>query len=889
MSQSPRPSKFGEFNNDDVMTVITRTGKLEPLDTNQITNRLQSLMNRKPKIYHVNPYKLMLEVCKGLKSGITTYDIDEYAANASASLSINNPYYLKIAARIAIDNHQKNTDRSFVDKMRKAYLYRDNDGMHSPLLDAAFIKYVEEHQDAIELMIDYTRDFLLDFFGIRTFQKSYSIKINERPIERPQDLFMRTAIDLNMHTNPNIEDELAAIKTTYDAISMKLYTHASPTYFNAGGTHKQYASCFLLGTNDSREGIMKTVDDMSQISKWAGGIGVHVNDWRSTGARIRKTNGKSSGIVPFLKIYNDTMCAFNQGGRRPGSAAIYLMPHHPDIMKFLKLRRNDGLETDRARDLFYALWIPDIFMERLLIKDSVWSLFDSDKCGDLSVLSGDAYRKRYLELEEKKMYSSQIDPRHIWQEAYETNKETGMPYVCFSDTANRSFMQKNLGTVRSSNLCCEIMLYSDDKEYAVCILSSIALPEFVQDTYSNEELIQPEESRRQLNHEFPKNPFFNFTKLLDVTKLVVTNLNFIIDKTYHPVPETKRSNDRHRPIGVGVQGLDDCYAKMRYPFASKEARDLNKKIFECLYYGALSQSSRLSRQGWQKLKKECKDNGSATIIEHKPDSYDIVQTTFTDSTLIPKNICAYPSMTFNGGSPIGNGIFHWEMCNITVNDKTRPMETKDLSGMFDWESLRKHIKEFGVKNSLLVALMPTASTSQLLGNNEAMEPYTSNIYKRNTQAGEYIVVKKYLMNDLYNLGLWNQDLKENILACEGSIQHIDGIPNPIKELYPTVWEIDQEELIQQAIDRQPFVDQAQSLNLYVSGLSLTKWNKLMFKAWRGGLKTGKYYLHGKPAVAPQKFTINPDKQKEMITLMEKNKFGTAFMEPLHEVCEMCSS
>lgn len=1299
--KSPKPT----YDDEEVMYVVTRTGRTELLDINQIIIRIQKLINRPPKLPHVNAYELTIAVCKGLKSGIFTYDIDEFAANLAASLSVGNPYYLKIAARIAIDNHQKNTNRSFVDKMRKAYLYTDKDGNISPLLDEKFFKYVEENQDYIESIIDYTRDFNLDFFGIRTFQRNYSIRINGKPIERPQDLFMRTAIDLNMNTITKdnkstklLEQELANIKITYDALSLKKYTHASPTYFNAGGTHKQYASCFLLGTGDSREAIMKTnsssakfireittdpfvlhdtevstitksSDDMSQISKWAGGIGIHINEWRATGSRIRKTNGVSSGIVPFLKIYNDTMCAFNQGGRRPGSAAIYLMPHHPDIIKFIELRKNDGLETERARDLFYALWIPDLFMERVREKDpakSLWSLFDPDRCGDLSNLSGDDYKRKYLELESKKMYTSQIDAKIIWQLAYETNKETGMPYICFSDNANKSFMQKNLGTVKSSNLCvagdtlimtdtgyypiidlannnnglhtiwngfhwaeakfaktntdqtllaitfsdgvvlkctpehrfalwngygkpmeyiearakdlsvgdkllkhkfpviekglddfkypyshgffcgdgtigypnpdtpnctykakqnssycghhikknlpnvprnangicaasnqdvvyyidlyhekkdlldymdytayseskeenkyrlvghsdmadkftvplnyskkiklewlsgyldadgtiakngdawalqvtsiekdflmqvkllcntlgtnpmmqltrdksqsllpdgrggkklyntkpqyrlcfsvedsgvlytiglnthrlkwnnktlpmrskkqyisissiekletkedtycfnepsvhmgifngvlamncAEIVLYSNADEYAICILSSIALPEFVIDTYTDEDLALPESERRLLNNEFPKNPKFDFTNLIDIVKLVVTNLNLIVDKTYHPVIETKRSSDRNRPIGVGVQGLDDCYAKMRFPFASAHARDLNKKIFECIYFAALSQSTKLCREEYKSLKEKCKLDGSVTIPHYQPDTYDVSTITYTLENL-PKNVAAYPSMLFNGGSPISKGIFHWEMCNIAEETKEgttyRPYKTSDLSGMFDWEPLREHIKTFGVKNSLLVALMPTASTSQLLGNNECFEPYTSNIYKRNTQVGEYIVVKKYLINELYSLGLWNTSMKDYLLACEGSIKYIDGIPDNIKELYPTVWEIDQLELVQQSIDRQPFVDQAQSLNLYVADMSLTKWNKLMFKAWRGGLKTGKYYLHNKPAAVPQKFTIDASKQKEMAALMEKNKYNVGFLEPLHEVCDVCSS
>lgn len=1110
LSPKSKQAESDEEVNSEVTYVITRTGRKEPLDPNKITKRLQSLINRQPKIPHVNPYDLMLEVSKGLKSGVSTYEIDEYAANASASLGITNPYYLKIAARIAIDNHQKNTQRSFLDKMRKLYLNYDKNNKLHQLIAEDYFKYVEEHQDFIEATIDYNRDFYLDFFGFQTFRRSYSMKIGGKPIERPQDMFMRTAIDLHMGTCGDIEEELNNIKETYNLLSNKLYTHASPTYYNAGSLNRQYASCFLLGTEDSLNGIMKTAKDIADMSKRAGGIGVHINNLRSTGALIRGTNGESSGIVPWLKIYNEVLKGFNQGGRRPGSAAFYIMPHHPDIMKFIEICRNGGPDEQRARDIFTALWIPDIFMERVA-EGSMWSTFDPDACGDLSDLTGDEYRAKYLELEAAQKYSFQLPARQIWEAALETNKDVGRLYICFADTANRLSMHKNLGIIKSSNLCVapdtlilteagysdiktlsetnngqhviwngfeyskaqfaktgvnkkllrvtfsdgvelkctpehkfairdpgdkleyiekttaelqvndqvadycltlmkygdadyvydenivpisksaetrmawlrtrfennqplkreqlmqvkllcntlgfnpaidyasgkllfnganpvimlyglrknnacvtvvddldfarvasiepveepsdtycfnepsahmgifngvlamncsEIYLYSNSNEYAVCILSSIALPNFVFDGYSTEELAQPEETRRPLNHEFPVNPYFDFTKLLKVTEQVTYNLNMIVNKTCHPLEETRRGSDRHRPIGIGVQGLDDCYAKMRHPFASEEARVLNKKIFETIYYAALSESTLMARKEYLTIKRKCKEQGSVVLSTHAADHYDLVQVEYTNPDDIPKTVAAYPSMLWNGGSPIAHGVFHWELAGLTKND---------LSGMFDWETLREHIKTYGVKNSLTVACMPTASTSQLLGNNECIEPYTSNIYKRSTLAGEYIVVKKYLMEDLYRLGIWNSSIKDYLLASGGSIQYIDGIPDELKRLYPTVWEIDQEELIQQSIDRQPFVDQGQSLNLYVEKLKTSTWKKLMFKAWKGGLKTGKYYLHSKPAVTPQKFTIDPAKQEEMRKLLEKNKHGTAFLEPLHEICELCSA
>lgn len=1065
--------KMSNESEDEIMYVITRTGRKEPLDTNQITNRLKTLINKAPKIPHINPFELMLKVCEGLKSGITTYEIDEYAANASASLSVSNPHYLSIAARIAIDNHQKNTIRSFVDKMRMAYLNTDEQGGHNPLVTSAFYKYVEEHQDLIESMIDYQRDFLLDFFGFRTFQKSYSIKVKNKPIERPQDMFMRAAVALNMNTGDLI-DELKNIKETYDLLSQKYYTHASPTYYNAGGLHQQLASCFLLGTEDSLEGIEKTGADMSRISKWAGGIGVHINGWRATGALIRGTNGKSSGIVPFLRTYETRMLAFNQGGRRPGSAAIYIMPHHPDLMKFIALRRNDGVEKERARDLFYALWIPDIFMERVA-QGGIWSFFDPSVCGDLSDYTLDDYTKRYLMLEEQKKYTHQLSAREIWEEIYKSEKETGLPYICFSDHANRAFMQKNLGVVKSSNLCVaantliltlngyqqiqelatkngglnviwngeefteaqfaktsdqaklirlefsdgtylisteyhrfqlldgtiktaieltqddviaeckwpklfkydiekilarlqpalngyvipessiidkylcqcvglngvlkdstlyfktdintgsplydiqasrceplkmisrtdagygptycfnepkkhmgifngvpamncsEIILYSDSKEYAVCVLSSVSLPAFVFDSDSDEtERSDMTSEAKFLNHTFPTRPYFDFKKLIEVVRVMVRNLNNVVDKTHHPIEETRRGNNRHRPIGIGVQGLDDAYSKMRYPFDSAEAAKLNKEIFECIYYAALTESSVMCRRKYKALKKQCETEGFIVIEKYPENSYDPIKVKYTDPAEIPKKVAAYPSMEWNGGAPIAKGVFHWEFYEPT------------LSGMFDWESLREHIKEFGVMNSLLVALMPTASTSQLLGNNECFEPYTSNVYRRETNAGEYIVIKKNLINDLYNLGLWNTNLKDYLLACEGSIQHIEGIPEHIKDLYKTVWEIDQSVLIQQAIDRQPFVDQAQSLNLYVRDLNLTKWTKLIFQGWRGKLKTGKYYLHTEAAQAPTKFTIDPAKQAEALEIIRQKPMNKGTTKVLKDICESCS-
>jgi len=1120
------------------MYVVNRKGQLELLDPNMITNRIKKLVNKEPKIPHVNPYELMLEVCKGIKNNMPTCEIDEYAANASASLSIGNPHYLQVASRIAIDNHQKNTLKSFVDKMKLAYLNEENGEIY-PLINEDYFKFVEEHNIEIDKMIDYERDFLLDFFGFKTFQKQYSIKIKNKPIERPQDMFMRTAIALNIYTDNMMQN----IKETYDLLSTKKYTHASPTYYNAGGLRPQYASCFLMGTEDSLEGIENTGNNMSRISKWAGGIGIHINNWRSKGTRIRGTNGVSSGIVPFIRMYESRMLAFNQGGRRPGSAKMYIMPHHPDLLQFIELRKNTGHELLRARFLFYAIWIPDIFMERVA-NDEIWSFFDPLLCGDLSNYYGDEYKEKYLELEKNKKYSFQKPARYIWECIYEVNVETGMPDILFSDNVNKNNMQKNIGIIKSSNLCVtgdtkiltdkgyfniselegyhnvwtgqdykkslikktsddesllkitfsngaiirctkyhkfpikglttymevpainlkinnklksynlpildldkefkyaythgykcgigksdiivyndahkfeykeiieisnnkklvlyemeelytvpinyrkqdkinwlqglidstgfrfldariylqimnanneflenvrllcntlgmnpslingklkfiindcnklhelgikymddsinitedyitmakgrfaydfiddlesevtitnieylsyqepvycfnepeehlgvlngiislncnEIVQYSSDKEYATCILSSISLPAFV---YSREN----SRSENSLSEKY-----FDFEELIKVVKVIVRNLNNLIDKTYHPTVESKLGCDKQRAIGIGVQGLDDVYSKMRFPFDSQEAAELNKRIFETIYYAALTASTMLSRDIYKK---------NIKMVESTVES--IVPTI---ETPIKKTIGAYPAFE---GSPISQGIFHWEMYGASP-----------VCG-YDWESLRQHIKTFGVRNSMLVALMPTASTSQLLGNNECFEPYTSNVYKRDTSAGEFIVIKKYLIDDLYNSGLWNSTLKEYLIASEGSIQYIDGIPKEFKDLYKTVWEIDQKVLVQQAIDRQPYIDQAQSMNLYVRDFNLEKWNELMFMGWMGGLKTGKYYLHTEPASMPTKFSIDPAKQKEMKEKLENMKKNTDFMNFKHEVCDVCSA
>lgn len=882
---SPRSAKL--IDNEENEYVITRTGRVELLDPNQIVARLTKLKDMHPQIKNINPHTLMRTVTPGLKSGITTKEIDEFTADTAASMSTDNPYYLKLAGRIAVSAHQKNTSNSFRDKVNAVYLSKDKFGCYINRVSETFCKYVEEHQKFLEATIDYDRDFLVDFFGMRTFQKQYGLKVNDVVIERPQDLYLRTAVQIHMHTCSTIEEEYRYIAETYDCLSHKQYTHGSPTYFSAGTDKPQMASCFLLGTGDSAKAIMETADQMSEISKWGGGIGVHCNDWRGAGSLIRGTNGTSSGVGPFLNLYQSVLHAFNQSGRRPGSAAVYLMPHHPDIELFLQMGLPQGDNDSRARKLFYGIWIPDIFME-YAAAGKQWSLFDPDQVGDLSLLydekSSRAYSERYLELESSKRYVKQIPAQSIWHLICESNRLTGMPYVCFSDTVNRLSNQKNLGTIRSSNLCSEIVEYSDVNETAVCNLASISLAACVKDSYTEAELLQPEETRRELDHEFPINPIFDWAQLSAITRTVTLALNRVIDKTFYPTEQSERSNVRHRPIGIGVQGLADVYMKFRFPFDSEEAVALNKAIFEAIYYSALSRSTQLCREEVKRMRAQCEREGSVTIEKYVPGKYDARETvTYTDQQDIPNNACAYASMYWNGGSPLANGKFHWELAGLTSDQ---------LSGRHDWETLRNHISEYGVRNSLLVALMPTASTSQFLGNNECIEPYTSNIYKRQTLAGTFTVINKYLIHDLFRLGFWknNTNIKDFIILQRGSVQNI-GLPPELERLYRTAYEIPPEALIDQAADRQPFVDQAQSLNLWIENYTEKKYIHLMYRAYDKGLKTGNYYLRTRARVTAQQFTIDPLHAAEMKKQLEKEKNARdmSFLEPVEPVCDLCSS
>lgn len=913
----------------NVRYVTKRKGFKEEVNVDKINKRLKYLISEPTVLKNVDCFKLIQHTVQQINDNIETSKIDTYMSNLSASLGTVHIDYLTLAGRIAINNHHKNTLESFSDKMEILYMRKDIHGKICPLLNNEFYKFVKKNKKQIDKYIDYDRDYYIDYFGFKTLERGYLLKVNEKIVERPQDLFMRVAIqlyipeELKKYKDPSVMDK---IKKVYNRISQKYYVHATPTLFNTGTVQGSYSSCFLLGTEDSRKGIMKTLDDCSEISKKAGGIGVHVSNIRGKGSIIRGTNGKSSGLVPFLRLFNDNARAFNQGGKRLGSFAIYIEPHHPDILEFLDLRKNVGDENMRCRDLFLAVWVNDLFMERVR-SDSLWSLFCPDQCPKLNECYGEEYKKLYLKYEESNLYVRQIKAREIFNSIMDSVKESGIPYVCHKDAVNRCNMQSNIGIIKSSNLCSEITIYSDSKQYGTCNLASICLPKYVEDTWSQEELKQSE--KRELNHDFPLHPKFNFKLLAEVAGELTENLNQVIDKNYNPTVECVRSNFNHRPIGIGVQGLADVFLKFRIPFESDEAKDLNKKIFEAIYYGALTRSTELAKEKYleiyhyldektdcEKKQKEYKyylypkkvlndiiNNSYMETIENLQSPYielsekdkqsiknkiagiykkESELDCFTNIEDIPKTIGAYPSYLLNEGSHISKGTFHWELFGLTEDD---------LSGLFDWESLQMHIKIYGVRNSLLCAAMPTASTSQIMGCSQGFEPYVSNIYKRKTNAGEYVVINKYLMKDLQDTGLWTNKIKNYIMLNNGSIQNIDGIPNNFKQLYKTAWEIKQKNIIEMGRDRQAFIDQSQSMNLFVEELDIRKFTALQFYSWRCGLKTGSYYIRTRPAMVAQKFTISPEIQKEfelqqLLKEQEKNK---TLIDDEEEICLMCSS
>ena len=776
--------------NNGAMKVLKRSGKHEDVSFDKITARIRKLCYGLNQNY-INYIEISKKVIQGLYDGVTTTELDNLAAETAATMAATHPDYAILAARIAVSNLHKNTDKSFSKTMESLYNYIDpKTGEMAGLISDETIEVVRANADKLDSAIIFDRDYEYDYFGFKTLERSYLLRMNGQIVERPQHMIMRAAVGIHG------EDIESAI-LTYNLMSEKWFTHATPTLFNAGTPKPQLSSCFLLSmTDDSISGIFETLSRCAKISQSAGGIGLSIHNVRAKGAYIKGTGGTSNGIVPMLKVYNDTARYVDQGGgKRKGAFAIYMEPWHADIQEFLELKKNHGKEELRARDLFYAMWISDLFMERVKNNED-WSLFCPNEAPGLHDVYGGEFEALYHKYEQEGRARSTVKAQDLWFHILESQIETGTPYILYKDACNKKSNQKNLGTIKSSNLCTEIVEYTAPDEVAVCNLASISLSKFVGEDNT-----------------------FDFDKLYEITRVVTRNLNKIIDINYYPIPEARNSNMRHRPIGIGVQGLADAFIKMRFPFDSPEAKQLNKDIFETIYFAALTESNEIA-----------KVEGAYQTFE---------------------------------GSPASQGILQFDMWNVTPSDR------------WDWNTLRSSVMEKGMRNSLLLAPMPTASTSQILGNNECFEPFTSNIYSRRTLSGEYIIVNKYLLKDLVGLGLWNESMKQRLMAANGSIQAFDEVPAEIKEIYKTVWEISQKVVIDMAADRGAYICQSQSMNLFLENPNFSKLSSMHFYAWNKGLKTGMYYLRSKAAVDPIKFTVEQNLQANRVS---KNGSGETNIE-----------
>ena len=789
------------------MLVIKRDGRLESVKFDKITARIENLCYGLDMNY-IDPVDIAKKVITGIYDRVTTVELDNFAAEIVASMASKHPNYSVLAARIAISNLHKVTSQSFSNTMKRLYGYiNPKTKKNAGLIAKDVYKIIQHHAAVLDATIVYDRDFSYDYFGFKTLERSYLMKLDQQIVERPQHMLMRVAIGIHK------KDTEAAINT-YHLMSEKWFTHATPTLFNAGTPKPQLSSCFLLTMKqDSIEGIYDTLKQCAKISQSAGGIGLSIHNIRATGSYISGTNGISNGIVPMLRNFDMTARYVDQGGgKRKGSFAIYIEPWHADIFSFLELKKNHGKEELRARDLFYALWIPDLFMQRVE-GNQTWSLFCPNEAPGLADCYGEDFEKLYLQYEQKGLAKKKIKAQDLWFGILTAQIETGTPYMLYKDAANKKSNQKNLGTIKSSNLCTEIMEYTSPDEVAVCNLASIALPKFV--------------TNQQFDHK----------KLYDITYVVTKNLNKVIDVNYYPVEEAKTSNLKHRPIGIGVQGLADVFLKLCMPFDAPEARSLNKQIFETIYFAAMTASKDLAKkQG--------------------------------------------PYATFKG-SPTAQGIFQFDMWGIQPD-----------TDRWGWDRLKEAVKKHGLRNSLLIAPMPTASTSQILGNNECFEPYTSNIYTRRVLSGEFIVVNKHLLKDLIQLGVWDEAMKNEIIANNGSIQNNNRISATIKKLYRTVWEIPQKAIIDMAADRGAYICQSQSMNLHVQDANFGKLTSMHFYAWKKGLKTGMYYLRTKAATDAIKFTVQkqqPQKQTTlpMVKAHEKTDMTCALDNP--DDCITCSS
>jgi ribonucleotide reductase alpha subunit len=814
--------------------VTKRSGEVQDISFDKILVRIKKL-GAEANITQVNYTLVAMKVIEQLFDKISTSRIDELMAGQCTSMSTTHTDYGILASRIIISNHQKNTSNSFSEIIKELYNVYNNNGVHSPLINDSVLEFVESHKDVIDETIDYERDYLIDYFGFKTLEKSYLFRINGVIKERPQHMWMRVAIAIHGET-PCSPIELENVLETYYLMSTKHFTHATPTLFNAGTNRQQLSSCFLAAMkDDSLEGIFDTLKDCAIISKHAGGIGLHTHNIRATGSHIYGTNGKSNGLVPMLRVFNNTARYVDQGGgKRPGSIAIYLEPWHADIVNFLDLRKNHGDEEQKARDLFYALWISDEFMSRVK-NEGTWSLMCPSKCPGLSDVYGDEFKTLYESYEAQGLATSTIPARELWLKILDAQMETGTPYMLYKDAANNKSNQKNIGTIKSSNLCCEIMEYSDKDETAVCNLASIGLPTFVDCNTKT----------------------FDYEKLHKVTKVVTKNLNKLIDINFYPTEQTRTSNLRHRPIGIGVQGLADVFFKMDIAFHSNKAKEINKLIFETIYHASLEQSCELAIE-----RRGLYETGYAAHLN----DYEYTKLIETPETT---NLCgAYSSFI---GSPASKGILQFDMWNV------------EPSNRYNWGALKHMISCSGIRNSLLVAPMPTASTAQIMGYNECFEPITGNIYSRRTNAGEFVVVNKYMMNELCELGIWSPSLKNNIIQHNGSVQHLTELSKHIKDKYKTVWEIPMSHVIDMSADRGAFVCQSQSMNLWMAEPSYAKLTSMHFYTWSKGLKTGIYYLRRRARHQAQQFTIDPS------STTNSNNTNETELNKEDEPCEMCSA
>jgi len=849
--------------NQEEMKIIKRDGTLETLSFDKILARVKRLGTETAPHLNVNYTQLVMKIVDQLYDNMPTYVIDELTAELCASLITKNMDYGILASRIIVSNNHKTTSDSFLESMTLLHNFTDSHGNSKPLIHSDTWLIIKAYANELQSMLDYSRDFLLDYFGFKTLERAYLMKLNNKIIERPQHMWMRVAIGI--HGN-----DISSVKETYDLMSQKYFTHATPTLFNAGTPRPQLSSCYLLGMeDDSIDGIYKTLNDCAKISKWAGGIGLHIHNVRATGTHINGTNGTSNGIIPMLRVFNMTARYVDQGGgKRNGSFAVYMEPWHADIEDFLDMKKNHGDEEMRARDLFYALWIPSLFMEKVK-NDEEWSLFCPHKCPGLADCYGEEFKTLYEKYKTEGKANRTVKARELWFKILDSQMETGTPYLLYKDAANSKSNQQNLGVIKSSNLCTEIIEYSDSEETAVCNLASIGLPKFVLSDKT-----------------------FDYDHLHKVAKVITRNLNKIIDINFYPTDKTRTSNLLHRPIGIGVQGLADVFALMDYAFTSEEARKINKLIFETIYHASLECSMEIARErhlgmiALAKMQNELFKTVSVANLSHysksETTSRDYSDAAINDPlvhTLLPipaelaklngTQMGAYSSFH---NSPTAKGILQFDMWK----------ESKPASDRYDWNHLKEQIKTYGLRNSLLVAPMPTASTSQILGNNECFEPFTSNLYSRRTNAGEFVLPNKYLMEELNRLGLWNDDIKNNIILNKGSIQQleIEGITEHIKEKYKTVWEIPMKTLIDMAADRGPYICQSQSLNLWIEDPDYKTLTAMHFYSWQRGLKTGIYYLRRKAKHQAQQFTIVPDKKE--------NNISTGEEIGITEECEMCS-